>query len=260
VQREPVVMVLGEGRWRWAYEGVMVALALLVVGLLFLDNAGWVPAVNLGIWGVFVLDYVVRLGLSTDRKRFFRANIVDFLAIMPADFFRALRVLRLARLLRVVRAVTVVGRILRDVRGVTRTNGLRWVLLVAAGSILLGGLVAWAAEPTMTTFEDALWWAVVTATTVGYGDLSPESGLVRVVAVLLMVFGIGTIGMLTGSIATYFIDEGEAADQAADPDVEHVRQRLSSWSELSRDQRSQLASLLDVAARSGDEAASSPRA
>lgn len=131
MKREPVVMVLGEGRWKWVYEGVMVALAVLVVVLLPFENEGWVLAANLTVWAIFVLDYVTRLALSTDRRSFFKRNIIDLLAIMPADFFRALRVLRLARLLRVVRAATVVGRVLREVRGVATTNGLNWVLIVA---------------------------------------------------------------------------------------------------------------------------------
>ena len=53
-------------------------------------------------------------------------------------------------------------------------------------------------------FIDALWWSFVTASTVGYGDISPQTGLGRLIASILMLVGIGTIGMLTGTIATYF--------------------------------------------------------
>lgn len=245
MERDTVVMTLGRGRWRWIYEGVMASLAILVAILLFAEPARWVRVVNLGIWAVFVADYVTRLALSTDRRAFFRVNIIDLIAIMPADFFRTLRVLRLARLLRVLRAVTVLNRLLRNVRGVTVTNGLHWVLLVATGSVILGGFVAWWVEPTITTLEDGLWWAVVTATTVGYGDLSPETGAVRVLAVVLMLFGIGTIGMITGSIATYFINDPGAGD----PDIDHIRERLGSWGDLQPHERVRLVALLDVAAR-----------
>jgi hypothetical protein len=126
MKREPVV-VLGEGPWKWVYEGAMVALAILLVVLLPFDNEGWVLVTNLTVWAVFVADYIASLALSTDRKEFLKRNIIDLLAIMPADFFRALRVLRVARLLRVVRAATVVGRVLREVRGVAMTNRLHWV-------------------------------------------------------------------------------------------------------------------------------------
>jgi voltage-gated potassium channel len=245
MKREPVVMVLGEGRWKWAYEAVMVALAILVVVLLPFENEGWVLVANLTVWALFVADYVARLLLSTDKRSFFKKNIIDLLAIMPADFFRALRVLRLTRLLRVLRAATVVGRVLRDVRGVAKTNGLNWVLIVSLCTVLSGALVVWAAEASIDRFPDAVWWSVVTATTVGYGDLAPENPLARVVAVVLMLVGIGTIGMLTGSIATYFIGEDEVTN---DPDVAHIRGRLGDWDSLSPQERQRLAWMLTAVA------------
>jgi voltage-gated potassium channel len=245
VAREPVVMALGTGPWRWVYEGTMVALAILVVVLLPFEDTGWVRAANLAVWGIFVADYFIRLALSTDRRGFVRGNVIDLLAIMPADFFRALRVLRLARLLRIVRAGVILARVTRDVRGVTRTNGLGWVLLVSLVTILSGAVTVWLIEPTISTLPDGLWWSTVTATTVGYGDLSPVHPVARGVAVLLMLVGIGTIGMLTGSIATYFLG-GE--DGASDADVEHVRARLASWEELSVEERQRLVAVLSVLA------------
>ncbi len=61
-------------------------------------------------------------------------------------------------------------------------------------------------EDTMVNFGDALWWSMVTTTTVGYGDLSPESTGGRILAGILMIVGIGFLGMVTGSVATYFVD------------------------------------------------------
>jgi voltage-gated potassium channel len=250
VGRQPVVMVLGTGRWKWIYEGAMIALAVLVVVLLPMSNEGWVLVTNLVIWGLFVVDYVTRLVLSTDKRAFLRANIVDLLAIMPADFFRALRVLRLARLLRVVRAATVVGRVLRDVRGVVHTNGLNWVLIVSLCAVISGALVVWLVEPGIEQFGDAMWWAVVTATTVGYGDLAPVNPLARVVAVALMLVGIGTLGMLTGAIATYFIGD----DPSSNPEIEHIRSRLGDWEELTAEERHRLAAVLMTVATTPTEA------
>jgi voltage-gated potassium channel len=101
-------------------------------------------------------------------------------------------------------------------------------------------------EPTIGSFPDAAWWSVVTTTTVGYGDLSPENPLARVVAVVLMLVGIGTIGMLTGSIATYFI--GDAGTEKVDPDIDHIRERLAAWHELSTEERRRLAAMLGAVA------------
>lgn len=222
----------------------MVALAVLVVVLLPLPSEGWVHTVNLAVWAIFAVDYFARLALSTDRKAFLRRNIVDLLAIMPAEFFRGLRVLRVARLFRLVRAGSVMARVLRDVRGVAHTNGLNWVLIVSLGTVLAGATVVWVVEPGIGSFADAVWWSTVTATTVGYGDLAPQNGLARVVAIVLMLVGIGTIGMLTGSIATYFLGDD---DGAADPDIEHIRERLRSWSSLSEAERRRVVAMLSAA-------------
>lgn len=243
--REPIVMELGTGRSRVVYEVTMVVLALVVVALLPMRDEGVVRVLNLAVWGVFVADYFTRLALSTDRRGFVRRNVVDLIAILPADFFRAGRVLRLARLFRVIRAGSILWRVTRDFRGILRTNALGWILAVSAAVVLAGALAVWTIEPTIETLPDAVWWAAVTATTVGYGDLSPEHGLARLVAVVLMLVGIGTIGMLTGSIATYFL--GERA--TANPDVEHIRARLAAWDELDERERERLAAMLGALAR-----------
>jgi voltage-gated potassium channel len=233
-----VVLGLGQGRVRVAYDMFMVALALMVVAMLLLDDAGWARSANLAIWAVFVADYALRLGLSTDRRAFVRANIVDLLAIMPADQFR---VLRLLRLLRLVRAVSVLTRVMRDLRGIRDTNGLGWVLLVASGVISVSAVAVRFLEPTITTWADAFWWATVTATTVGYGDISPETSTARAVAVVLMLVGIGTIGMLTASIATYFLG---GAPSHASAHIQHLQGLLERWDELSVSDRQAAAELL----------------
>lgn len=253
VGREPVVMALGTGPVRWLYEGTMIGLALFVVYLLTLPNEGWVNTANLAVWAVFVVDYAVRLGLSTDRRGFVRRNIPDLIAILPLDFFRVARLARLARLVRLVRAGTVLWRASRDLRGIVGTNGLGYVLVVTVLVVLVGGFVVRLVEPAMGSVGDALWWSLVTATTVGYGDLSPATAVGRVVAGVLMVVGIGTIGMVTGSIATYFIHGREVDDRPAD--VSYVAERLDDWSSLSPSERRRLAAMLTLCA---DEEVNAP--
>lgn len=240
--REPVVMALGTGRLRLAYEAMMIGLALFVAYLLTLPNEGWFNTANLVVWGIFVADYGVRVTLSTDRRTFVRRNIPDLVAILPLDFFRVARLARLARLVRLFRAGTILWRASRDLRGVVGTNGLGYVLAVTVGVVLLGGVVIRAVEPAMGSLGDGLWWSLVTATTVGYGDLSPSTVAGRLTAGVLMVVGIGTIGMVTGSIATYFIHGRRIEDRPAD--VIYVSERLEEWIALTPAERRRLAALL----------------
>lgn len=236
---------------RWTYESVMMVLAIAVVGLLTQPDQGWVRVVNLSIWGVFVVDYAVRIALADDRRTFVRRNVPDLIAILPLDFFRAARVARLARLVRVIRAVRVLWRVSADARGVMRTNGLQWVLAVALVTVLGGGMVAWSIDPNIATLGDGIWWAMVTSTTVGYGDLSPVHPVARATAVVIMVVGVGTIGMLTGSIANYFA-AGTSEPPRIGPQVQFVRDRLEQWDELSVDDRRELASMLVGLASASD--------
>jgi voltage-gated potassium channel len=70
-----------------------------------------------------------------------------------------------------------------------------------------------ARNPTINSFGDALWWSVVTATTVGYGDVSPISTEGRLIAVVLMLTGIGVIGVFTASVASLFFEQDQAAPE-----------------------------------------------
>lgn len=205
------------------YELTFSALALIAVTIAILDLTGRVSldssstlrSVDTAILAIFAVDYCVRLYMSTDRKRFIRSNIPDLIAIIP--FSAAFKVFRMAKLLRftrltkiskatkLVRLFGVGGKFYKTAYRFLRTNGLIYALSFAVTVTLLGAVGISLAEEM--PFSDAVWWAFVTATTVGYGDISPASGLGRVIAGILMLVGIGTIGMLTGTVATFFLEE-----------------------------------------------------
>lgn len=123
------------GRWRWTYELTMAALAIVVVVLLTLPSEDRLRTVDIAIYAVFVVDYVTRLMLSGDRRRFVRTRVADLIAIIPADVFRAARLARLVRLTRLMRGLAVLWRSSRHVRGILETNGLGWVLALSGGLV-----------------------------------------------------------------------------------------------------------------------------
>ena len=99
--------------------------------------------------------------------------------------------------------------------------------LVAGLTVLGGALAEYYVERragSMTSFGDSLWWAIVTATTVGYGDLSPVTTEGRIIAVALMLVGIGVIGVFTATVASWFVEQ-ERAPEPADADL---RRRLEA--------------------------------
>jgi voltage-gated potassium channel len=79
-------------------------------------------------------------------------------------------------------------------------------------SILFSAIPLTYFEPSVRSYNDGVSLAIVTVTTVGYGDISPETLIGRITSVYLMFFGIGLVGMITGSIATYFLKNNEKSN------------------------------------------------
>ncbi len=171
------------------------------------------------VWAAFVIEYLTKLYLSPSRRRFFTHHLVE-LAVIALPVFRPLRALRLLRLLNLTRVGVVLIIALKRAKQIFTHRGLHFVLLavlviVLAGSALELGFEENARGANIHDFGDALWWAVVTVTTVGYGDRYPVSSSGRGVAVVLMLVGIGLIGVLTATVASYFVEQNEGTDRAA---------------------------------------------
>lgn len=170
-----------------------------------------------GIWVLFGLDYLARIALARHRWRFVRTHLLD-LAILLLPMFRQLRALR------VITIITVLNRQLRDdVRG-------RVAVYVAATVVLVGFVASLAvldaerdAEgASITTFGDAVWWTITTISTVGYGDRFPVTLEGRLVAGGLMVAGIALLGVVTASIASWFVENLRRAGQEVTEEIADV--------------------------------------
>lgn len=161
---------------------------------------------------VFTIDYAVRFVKAENKWYFFKINIFDLIAIIPFNsifsFFRISRVFRIARLtkiLRLTRLVGITGKLQSRSKKLFHTNGLNYLIYVSIALILFSSMLYSLAENV--SFMDSIWWALTTTTTVGYGDISPQTAIGRIAAIILMILGIGFIGMLTSSITSYFTNE-----------------------------------------------------
>lgn len=202
------------------YEIVMVGLALFVVGLFLAELGGFIPPswlvpahrIDTGVLVIFAVDYFTRLVLSGKKWKFIKSNIPDLVAIIPFSsvfrIARIARIARLARLSRMTRLVRAMARFsvgLKKVRGFLDTNGLIYALYATAFIVLSGSLSMMLIEAEGLSLGEALWWGVVTVTTVGYGDIVPQTLAGRVIGSLLMFTGIGVLSFTTATVATYFM-------------------------------------------------------
>lgn len=161
------------------------------------------------VWLVFAIDYVVRLRLVPDRRRWFVRNL-HLLALVVLPFFRPLYLLRLVALLGALGRVTSAafrGRVILYVVAST-------ALIVAIGSLAVLDAEQDAPGALITTYGDALWWAMTTVTTVGYGDLYPITIAGRVLAVFLMLTGLALVGAVTATLASWFVERVQVAREA----------------------------------------------
>lgn len=159
--------------------------------------------VNDIIWGVFALDFVIRLVIAHDKLRFLRRNVVELISLI-LPFFRAFRMFR------VIVAIGFLTRVAQSLQG--RINlylGLILPLLVFTCS--LGVYDAEHRDPSanITSFGDAIWWAFVTITTIGYGDYYPVTLEGRAIAVVLMLSGLALVSIITISIGSWFLSRLE---------------------------------------------------
>ncbi len=177
------------------------------------DAVDFFKWVSWTVWVAFAVDLIVRLALAEARGEYALRHWYD-VALVTLPLLRPLRLLRLLALLRILdrsAASNLAGRV------------MVYVSAVAAMSVGLGALAILDAEheasgANITTFGDALWWATTTVTTVGYGDRFPVTTEGRLIAAVLMVVGIGLVGSVTASIATWLLAR-VAAEQAAKSDA-----------------------------------------
>ncbi|MBC7291449.1 MAG: potassium channel family protein [Actinotalea sp.] len=204
----------------WLMGAAIGFLAVYAAQVLWTDLPGWLGRVlvwvNVAVWVVFAVDLAVRLALAPRPLRYVLRHPIDVMAV-------ALPMLRPLRVLRIFTAghtlFTRGSGLVRTGQAVVFSAGL----LIAIGALAILDVERDAEGATITTFGDALWWAMVTVTTVGYGDHYPVTGLGRAVAAALMVVGISVLGVVTASVAAWFSTERTPAPEPVPPAASGAR-------------------------------------
>ncbi len=209
---------------------LMLLLALVFLAAFFV---GYLPDAPPGLRGaarivsnvvvaLFAVELAVRVAVAERRLEYLASRWLDVLVVV-VPFLRPLRVIMFLPVL--ARAAVGLQRVMGPMRGA-------YVLLVAVATVLTAaGLVLLfetrADGSSIQTFPDALWWAITTVTTVGYGDTYPVTAEGRVVAAALMVVGIALFGVLTAGVAAYFVESSAGEEESSDK-LDEVLLRLEA--------------------------------
>jgi voltage-gated potassium channel len=191
----------------------------------FLDGVMWV------IWGLFAADYLVKFTLARQKLRFVGRYLFDLITVA----------LPMVRQMRALRLITIISVLNRQVSGSIRG---KIGLYVAGATLLVGTCAALSVldaergnpDATIKTFADALWWTLTTISTVGYGDRYPVTTEGRLVAGALMIGGIALLGVVTGVIASWFVEKITGAEQSIErttrEEIAEVREEIAALREL----------------------------
>ncbi|MBP6864028.1 MAG: potassium channel family protein [Candidatus Didemnitutus sp.] len=222
------------------FQIVILVLSLLVLATLLVDAAFDLPTeisrllqiIDDVICVVLFVDVVLRFRRARSKRRFLRWGWLDLVACIPhIDALRVARLVRVAHVIRVLRDVRMMQRIVSGafqhrVRGGFAAAGLTVALLISFSSVAILAFERREPEANIVSAEDAIWWSAETLTTVGYGDRFPVTGEGRVLAVSLMLCGIGLFGTISGITASFLL--GARADDAAPRELTEAIARLQA--------------------------------
>ena len=217
------------------YKWFKATLAIVSIVLIVLDfaaiidingtNSKWFWLNNI-ILIILAIDYFYRLYLAKDRRAFFRNNIFELVAIIPVGIaFNWMKFAQLVdiglyfRLLRLIRLAGLVG-MLKDI---LHTHGILYVIYFSIAFLMLGSVAISITEHV--SLDQAFWWAITTASTVGYGDISrhtisPQSLLGKLVILAMILIGVGVMGIVTSSLTAYLMRRNEGKVSIKDKDAE----------------------------------------
>lgn len=163
----------------------------------------------------FMMDFLIRFKRSDDKLIFMKWGWIDLLSSLPMiDFLRLGRAFRLVRLFRVIRAFRSTTQFVNHIFANKSYGAFTSISVISILLIIFSAIgilqVEDAPNSNIKTAEDAIWWAYVTITTIGYGDKFPVTTEGRMVAAVLMTAGVGLFGTFTAFVASWFVVDIDA--------------------------------------------------
>ncbi|WP_435594232.1 potassium channel family protein [Sporolactobacillus kofuensis] len=223
------------------YHITIIFLALFSVLLVLCSLFHWLSIVTYpynyihnGGLIIFAIDYVIRFIYAHDKKHFLIENSFDLLGIIPMHplfvFFRLGRVVRILRAHRIFVVLGIDGAFTGSIHKFIYSTGFIYLFSISVAILILSALLYSVVEKI--SLSNALWWAITTATTVGYGDIYPHTFIGKIIASILMIGGIGFIGLLTSTITDFFTFNKEAKENTVNQN--ELKELMSSIDQLSK--------------------------
>jgi len=223
-----------------AWDIFILFLSLYVLTAMFLEVALHLPEgitevlqiLDAFICVIFLGDFFYRLAKAESKLGYLKWGWIDFISSIPTfDALRVGRLFRVVRVLRVLRGVRSTRVFLRVMFRNRAQSTLSTVSIFSVAMVIFAAIailyVEVYPESNIKTAQDAIWWAMATVTTVGYGDKYPVSVEGQIIAAFLMITGLGLFSTFTGYVSSFFVEEEiEEQDEEDEERDEQVKQRL----------------------------------
>ncbi len=203
-------------RWGKLFEIPMILLAIWIIIEWYAESVGIIPRsitilTDWGIWLFFIIETLTLVWMVEDKPRYLKTNWLNlFIIIMGLPVIWGMDTYAGAlRTLRLLLMISLLLNMSRTIRSILSRNKLGMSLLISGFVILTFGIIISAVDPAIESPLDGIWWAWVTVTTVGYGDIVPVSHVGRILGALLILLGVGLIALLTANFSEFFISRSE---------------------------------------------------
>jgi voltage-gated potassium channel len=189
-----------------------------------------ISTADLLVCGFFFADFLKRLITAPSKREYMKWGWIDLISSIPAiPFFQWGRSIQIVRFIRILRGIRSVREIVffvyhNKALGVSASAFLIALVLIFSSSVAILKVES-KSDSNIKTPSDALWWAITTVTTVGYGDRYPVSSEGRIVGVVLMLSGVGIFGILSGAVTSWIVRDDEEKKE-----IEAVRDKLDQIS------------------------------
>jgi len=202
---------------------IVIILSIYVLGALLIDTIIVLSEetsillyyIDNTICVFFLIEFFIRFYKSKNKLNFIKWGWIDLVASIPmVGFLRFGRILRLIRLIRVIRDFKSTHHLINHIFSNRAQGAFTSVAVIAILFVIFSAIAILQVEndpnSNIKTAEDAIWWAYVTITTVGYGDKFPVTTEGRIIASILMTVGVGLFGTFTAFVSSWFIADKKA--------------------------------------------------
>lgn len=196
------------------FLSVLIIIDLILITLTLISEVGesmyyYIVVFDSIICVILIIEFITRFMDSNNKKRFIVHNWTELIAAMPFDlimltFSLTFGFIRFFKVLKFIKVIALFSQFFETIDFFLKKTHLDEVFGVALFVVLISTLGLYLFDPSINSLFDSLWFVLSTITTVGYGDVLPQSGVGKMIGLIILIIGVLIFSTITGAIASYF--------------------------------------------------------